>query len=149
MASEWRCGGQESGASLLNDGQTGNLLKVAHMGGDHTEAKLQCGRGDEEVFKGYVDAFGGLAAFDTTCETHNVEGEGMHGDIVDQLVDKGLPPLTAFLGSGTLDTVNEFHDCDDRQANLNLSVVRLELLQDPPDCVALTLGGDHDSCVED
>ena len=132
-----------------NDLEAGDKLEVLHVERGQVEAEMQ-GRGpDGKVFEGDDYALRRLLAFDAAHHAGDFQRNRMHGNVAAQPVDEGQPSLLDRIVFCPIRAVHEFRDGHDREADVDLAVCGLYLLQDLEDGVASTLGGDNDARVED
>ena len=108
---------------------------MAHIERGNIEAKLQRRDSDREVLESNDNALSRLLAFDAAYHPGRFEGNRMHGNIAAQPVDEGQPPLLVGIRFCAERTVHQFGDGHDREADVDLAVHRLYLLQDLPDGV--------------
>jgi hypothetical protein len=141
--------GNVSAVSSLDDVESWYVPEVTEIASSDTEAELQGSGGDQKVFESDIHALFGLVAFDAARKLGYLDCDRMDWQVADELIDESLPALPPFLQLGALNAMRQFHNGYHRKTDLDFSVTGFEVFENLPYGVALALGGDDHTRIED
>ncbi len=82
--------------------------------------QMQCGRANQEILEGNSDAFNFQFSFDSPGQLRDLDRHGIHGHVPAKLLDESQPPLSVVVGPGTIRSVDQFGNADDREPDASL-----------------------------
>src|SRR5215510_8164324 len=116
--------------SERHDVETRDPPEVAGVSRRNTIIKVQRGRADQQIIERELDPFRSLLAFDTACQSRDLERDWMNGQVADESFDELQPPLLPGGVFGAVRTVGQLRNRHDGNADLNVTLAGANLFKD-------------------
>lgn len=121
---------------------------MLHIESGHIVAKMQCSSTNDEVLKCYRNPFSSLFTLNAASKLRNLQGYWMHNEVVQGTFDEDFPANAVGIGSGSINSVRQFHNVDSRKRNVHLPMFGTNLPEDIFDTFTAPFRRNEDACIQ-